>query len=247
MLPRFLTFTLKLVAGICCAFLLAGAHAGSFQIDPVRVELAPNRLSATLVVHNDGSDPAVIRIEARSWRQSNGEDLFESTKEVLVTPPIITIAPGAEQIVRVALRQPIDPQRELSYRIFLQEVPPPPRPGFSGLQVALRISIPVFAKPGPAAKPNVGWKASYDAKARALRLNASNEGNAHLQIQEFKFLQPDSDTVVARHSVASYLLPGQGREWNIKLDPTVHPGRVLRLKAATDAGDLDQEISIDAP
>ena len=32
-----------------------------------------------------------------------------------------------EQIVRVGLRRGPDPQRELAYRLYLQEVPPPPK------------------------------------------------------------------------------------------------------------------------
>lgn len=242
MFPRFLS------ACIFFTFFVTNAQAGAFQIDPVRVELSPDQLSAALVLRNDEKETSVIRIEARAWTQKNGEDVFESSKQILVTPPIATIAAGAEQVVRVALRRPLDPEQELTYRIFLQEVPPPPRPGFNGLQVALRISIPVFAVPGSSATPKPTWKIKYQAHEHALFIGATNEGNAHLQVQDFKLLKPGTDTVLAMQSISSYLLGGQNREWTIKLDPSVRiSGTRLRLMAMTDAGNLDQELEIDAP
>jgi fimbrial chaperone protein len=229
-------------------FFVTNVQAGAFQIDPVRVELAPGQLSAALMLRNDDNDTSIIRIEARAWSQKNGEDVFEATKEILVTPPIATIDAGAEQVVRVALRRPLNPEQELTYRIFLQEVPSPPRPGFNGLQVALRISIPVFAIPGSSAIPKPAWKITYQAKEHALLIGATNEGNAHLQVQDFKILKPGIDTVLATQSISSYLLGGQRREWTIKLDPSVRiSGTKLRLTAMTDAGSLDQELEINAP
>ena len=140
-------FAARATLALAAAMILGVAHAGSFMVVPTRIELAPGKLSATLTIRNDDKEPAVIRLEPRAWDQKGDQDLYEATKEVLVTPPIVTVAPGAEQIVRIALRRPLDPQRELNYRLFLQEVAPPPRPGFSGLQVALRISMPIFARP----------------------------------------------------------------------------------------------------
>jgi fimbrial chaperone protein len=227
---------------------VTNAQAGAFQIDPVRVELAPDQLSAALILRNDDKETSIIRIEARAWTQKNGEDVFEPTKQILVTPPIATIAAGAEQVVRVALRRPLDPEQELTYRIFLQEVPPPPQPGFNGLQVALRISIPVFAVSGSSAIPKPSWKIRYQAQEHAFLIRATNEGNAHLQVQDFKLIKPGTNTVLALQSISSYLLGGQSREWTIKLDTSVRISDTrLRLTATTDAGNLDQELEIDAP
>jgi hypothetical protein len=44
------------------------------------------------------------------------------------------------------------------------------------------------------------------------------------------------------------VLPGQSRDWLIKLDPSVRvDGPRLRLKAITDAGDVDRELELDKP
>lgn len=233
---------------IASAMVLGVAAAGSFMVDPTRIELGPGQLSATLTIRNDDREPAVIRIEPRAWEQQHGEDLYAPSKEILVTPPIVTVAPGAEQIVRVALRRALDPKKELTYRIYLQEVPPPPRPGFSGLQVALRISLPVFAKPGDAAVPRATWSAGYLAREHALRVSLANTGNAHLQLQEFKLSAPGSDATLALQQTAVYLLPGQSRDWLLKLNASVRISvQRLRLKAVTDAGEMDQELELEKP
>ena len=229
------------------ALVVGHANAGSFMVDPTRIELAPGQLSATLTIRNDDSEPAVIRAEARSWAQNDGEDLYQSSKEILVSPPIMTVAPGSEQIVRIALRRQLDPLKELSYRIFLQEVPAAPRPGFSGLQMALRISLPIFAKPASGVAPKAAWNVAYLTKDHALRVGMANEGNAHVQLQEFKLSTIKKADTLALQQTTTYLLPGQRHEWLIKLDPTLRiSGDRLHLHASTDAGHLEQDLEIDS-
>lgn len=241
---RFSPSKTLLTAILLCANLSA-AHAGSFMVDPVRVELGPYQLSSALTLRNDDKEPAVIRIEARAWDQSGNEDTFEPSKEILVTPPIVTIPPGAEQIIRVALRRALDPQKELQYRIFMQEVPPPPRPGFSGLQVALRISVPVFVQPDSSVAAKPVWKVAYRAKDQILQVRLSNAGNAHVQMQEFRLSEPKKVAFTVQQA-SVYVLPGHSHEWTIKLDPSVRiAGTKVLLKAATDAGEVDQELDIE--
>ena len=127
-------------------------------------------------------------------------------------------------------------------------MPPPIKPGFRGLQVALHISLPVFAKPGDAAVPKAIWKVAYDAGLHALRVSLANAGTAHLQLQEFTFAASGSDTVLAQRQAAVYVLPRQSRDWLIKLEPSVRiVGERLRLRAATDAGNVDKELELDKP
>jgi len=230
------------------ALTLTGAEAGSFMVDPTRVELGADQMSTTLVIRNDDQEPAVIRVESRAWRQNDGEDIYEPSPEILITPPVVTVAPGSEQILRVALRRPLDGQKELAYRIFLLEVPPPPRPGFRGLQVALRISLPVFALPAAGATPKAGWRLAYQAKEHTLRVDLANTGNAHLQMQEFSLSAPGRDAPLALRQSVQYVLAGQSYTWLIKLDPAVRiTGKRLRLKAVTDEGHVDKEFDLDTP
>jgi fimbrial chaperone protein len=226
--------------------ILSGAlQAGSFEVNPIRVDLSSAARSAALTVKNTGAEPVVIQASVQAWSQQDGKDVLVPTSEVLVSPPIATIAPNAEQVIRVGLRRAPDGQRELSYRMFLQEVPPPPKPGFQGLQVALRVGLPVFVQPrdGPA-KAALVWDAQLRADNR-LSLKLQNNGTGHIQISDVEMYMPNEKEPVASHSSLAYVLPGQSREWDLQLrHSSVKNTDRLRLKVSTDSGSIDTEIDL---
>jgi len=221
-------------------------HAGSFMVDPVRIDLDETQKSSSLMLRNNDQEPTVIQVSLMAWSQIDGEDVYTPTKDVLITPPIVPIQAGSEQLLRLALRRPLDPQKELTYRIFLQEVPPPPRPGFRGLQVALRMSVPIFANANQALRPKMEWKSAYIAKDHALRVELINSGAAHLHLYEFSLRQPNSNTNLVLQQTAVYLLSGQRHEWVIKIDSATQIDSImLKLKAITDTGEAVQDVELD--
>jgi fimbrial chaperone protein len=196
-------------------------------------------------VKNTGAEAVVVQVNVQAWSQEGGKDVLASTNEVLVSPPIATIEPGREQIVRVGLRRAPDDKRELSYRLFLQEVPPPPRPGFQGLQVALRIGLPVFVHPrsGPA-KAALVWNAQLRDPG-TISLKLENKGTGHIQISDVEMYLQGAKEPVASHSSLVYVLPGQARAWDLKLQHAgVKTTDQLRLKVSTDSGTIDTGISL---
>jgi fimbrial chaperone protein len=223
---------------------LAG-WAGSFEVNPIRVDLSNTARSAAVTVRNSGADAVVVQVNVQAWSQEDGKDVLSPTSEVLVSPPIATIPAGNEQVIRIGLRRAPDAQQELSYRLFLQEVPPPPQPGFQGLQVALRIGLPIFVQPrsGPA-KATLVWDAQL-RKPGSVSLKLKNRGTGHIQISDVAMYLPNEKEPVAAHSSLAYVLPGQSREWELELKhPRVKKTDRLRLKVATDAGSVDTEIDL---
>jgi fimbrial chaperone protein len=237
---------------IACAALAflgaASSQAGSLEVNPIRVELSAAARSVAVAVKNSGTDPVVVQVSVQAWSQENGKDVLTPTKDVLVTPPIATIAVDKEQIIRVGLRRAPDAERELSYRLYVEEVPGAAKPGFQGLQVALRIGLPVFVQPrkGPA-KATLVW----DARLRGedtVNLKVANQGSGHIQISDLAVSLPEEKQAVASHSALTYVLPGQSREWDFKLPPArVKKSDRLRLKVSTDAGSIDTEIDLSGP
>jgi fimbrial chaperone protein len=230
---------------VMCLLVAAGARAGSFAVSPVRATLSADKLIGSLTVRNDGAEPTVVQLQVMSWSQDDGEDVYTVTREVLATPPIFTVDPGASQMVRVGLRRAPDPHRELSYRLYLQEVPPPPEPGFQGLQVALRIGVPVFVVPTAPAQPVLHWEARATAKG-GLELALRNDGNAHVQVVDVT-LDSAGSQVLATRALSSYVLAGQSRRWRIDNVTAPPPGTALRLVARTDAGRIETELVVSAP
>lgn len=220
------------------------SYGGSFQVNPIRVDLNRVQTNAAITIRNDGAEPIVVQASVLAWTQEDGKDGYAATTEALVTPPVMTIPPGGEQIVRVGLRRAPDLQRELAYRVFLQEVPPPPKPDFNGLQVALRVGLPVFVAPVAAATRQLEWSAQVDA-AGTIRLTAVNPGNTHVQVTNLEMRVPGANEAFAHESSLAYVLTGQRRQWMLTApaDQT-KSAREYRLKAFTDAGEIETSLTL---
>ncbi len=230
---------------IAMCFAIAEAGAGSFQVNPIRVDMAKGATTAAITVRNDGEDAIVVQSSVVAWSQDNGQEVYAPTTEALVTPPIMTVPPGGEQIVRVGLRRTPDPQRELTYRLYLQEVPPPPKPGFTGLQVALRVGLPVFVAPVAPGIRRLEWSAEIRPDGTIV-LAAQNTGNAHVQVTDFQLGLPGGAEPVAHESSLAYVLAGQRRQWTLSAPADrVKSARELRLKAFTDAGEIDTAVKVE--
>ena len=104
------------------------ASAASLGVSPVRVTLSESQSMGAITVRNDGAEPVSMQMEMLNWSQAEGKDVLTPTRDLLANPPIFTVPAGGSQLVRVGLRRAPDGQRELTYRIGLQELPPPPIP-----------------------------------------------------------------------------------------------------------------------
>jgi fimbrial chaperone protein len=186
------------------------AHAGSFSIVPVRLEVKLPRRAASFEIQNTGEQASQIQVERYRWvAEKDGDDQLEPTDDIVATPPILTLAPGQKQVVRVLLSGAPDTQREQSFRLILQETAlndPPP----NTVQTLLRISMPVFITP-PGAKPNLAWTAERGADGWVLVVE--NTGNAHAQISAAR--TPAGDDI----RLAGYLLPGESRRIQVGIPP----------------------------
>ncbi len=242
---------LKNTLRILCAVALGTsilARAAGWEIDPVRIELSPEKQTAALTVKNSSDQATSIQIQAVTWTQIEGKDIYLPTKELLVSPPIFTIAANSEQIIRVALRREADTTNELTYRISLQELPPQQKPGFMGVKVALRVSLPVFVQTqNGLAAPKMAWNVLQLPESQ-LKATVSNSGNAHIQISDFSFYIPGNDKPVASESGSIYVLAGQKHEWMLKENEIEKlANNRLRLTAFTDAYNVDAEILLHKP
>ncbi len=232
------------------SLLLSGQNllwAGSFNVSPTRVELSTQQARAALTIQNNGTEAVVIQAQTAAWLQENGQDQYLANADLLATPPIFTIEPGDTQIVRIGMRRAISSDQELSYRLFLQEVSPPPKPGFLGLQVGLRISIPIFIEPKVKADPILDWKVQQQADNR-IKVSLTNGGNAHIQVIDFSISSSDREQALAVQQVSAYLLPGQSRMWVLPTD-SARPfsGDKVRLMANTDIGKISIDAALEKP
>jgi len=219
------------------------AHAGSFTVNPVRLTLSAKETVAAVTVKNVGTEATVVQLETSSWNQHDGQDVLASTTEILATPPILTVPPGGSRIIRVGLRRAPDPQHELTYRLFLREVPPP-EPLAQALRVALLISMPVFVVPARPVAPEVQWRAlrMQDGNIRVL---ARNTGQSHIQLGQLDITPVDGGPAIAMRNMADYLLPDNGREWTLTPRTAASVGKLLSISSQADVGLVKADVTLE--
>ena len=224
--------------------LLAGPIAGAqaLSVLPVNVFLAPGQRAATLSITNQDRNQTAIQIRAYAWDQKDGEDRLTASNEVVVSPPIAVIAAGATQIVRLILRE--EPQRqEATYRILVDQIPPPAQPGI--VHVVLRLSIPIFAEPATPTVPNVQFHLERDAGQ--LFLVGINNGLRHDVIRGMVLRTSDGREFKEEPSASPYILAGATRRWRMVGKGSLPgPNEVLRLTAQANAGSIEQPVTVAA-
>lgn len=218
------------------------AQAGSFSVNPVRVTLSAKQPVAAITVRNADSTPTVVQLEANAWTQVDGKDTQVPSSELLATPPIFTLAPGASQIVRVGLRGARALSGEVTYRLSLREVPPSQPTMLNGLRVALLISMPIFVVPATPVAPDIKWRATRDADGK-VRVTATNAGNAHVQLGKLDLLA-DGNVIGAR-TIAEYVLPGNARSWTLDAKGKLTAGTKMQISATSDSGTLQSDVALE--
>lgn len=230
----------------------AQAVAGTFSISPLRAELSSRTPTAALTLRNQESTAVVVQAEVLLWVQEDGVDRLTPSRDVLVSPAVFTVAPNASQLVRLALRRAPDTNTELSYRLILTEVPQQASPDFNGLNVALRLSLPVFVDPATAgpAGASLEWSAARDATG-GIVLTARNSGNTHARVLGFAVTPLDGAAPSIPQDVAVYILPGQTRTWTLGINDNEPKSSTdwhrLRMKGSSEAGEFEVEMPLAEP
>lgn len=216
------------------------ARGQSLSVLPVNVFLGPGETATSLTVTNQGSSETAIQIRAYAWNQKDGDDQLTASDAVLLSPPLAKIGPGASQVVRLILRKAPQGQ-EATYRILIDQIPPPSEPGV--VHVVLRLSIPIFAKPKVRCLANVQFHIENDAGQ--FFLVSTNTGNLHEVVRDIVLTADDGSKFKAESAALPYILPGATRRWRI-VGPDSQPLKIdtLRLTAKMSASAIDQKVRL---
>jgi fimbrial chaperone protein len=230
------------LALLTCAAIAAPARASTFNISPIRVQLDASHRTEALTLVNAGDSPVVVQVRVVSWSQKDGAEQLQDTRELLVTPPVLQVPPKSQQIVRVALRRPPDPTQELAYRVIYEEVPQAAPADFRGLQIALRISIPVFVAPVHGkANANLAWQSRWLPNGQ-LELAATNNGSGHSQIMDFEAQFPGS-LMPLRGSAPKYVLAGSRMSWTLTPPADATRQGAIPIRGHSDQGDFSADVA----
>jgi fimbrial chaperone protein len=233
-------FALAAILGLFFTSLAAEAQA--LSVLPVNIFLQPGQAATALTVTNQGSGTTAIQIRAYAWDQHNGDDELTPSGEVVISPPIASIAPGGNQVVRIILRlPPRSRDKESTYRILVDQIPPPAEPGI--VHVVLRLSIPIFAEPSKRAVPNLQFH--IETNAGQIFLVGNNNGLRHDVVRDIELSTSDGRKLKPVSGSSPYILAGATRRWNIAAQgPVPLPSDALTLTGHSDTGAIEQQVRV---
>jgi fimbrial chaperone protein len=225
---------LLFMAAFCTAMSPARA-SGTFEIAPTTLNLSPGE-AGLLYVSNNGTGPVVMQIQPMDWTQNANADVLAPSETLFASPPLLRIAPGQRQVVRV-LSDPQNAAHETDYRLLVSELPQTTEVP-STVNVLLQFNIPVFVAAKPQ-KPTVAWSAA--ARDGQLHLALQNDGTVALKLGDVSVTK-ENGAVSSISSKLLYLLPGTRREWSLADDGASS----VRVSAREERSDilLDADIPV---
>ncbi len=218
-------------------------QAGTFAVTPVRIYMAPRDRAVAVTLTNEGESPVALQADIHVWSQKpDGTDELVLTEDMVLSPPIIKLAPKSRQVVRLALLKPADASRQLTYRLIVREIPEATTPKGSAIQVpiVLALSMPVFITP-PIAKRDMTCQSLREGTA--LSVSCANTGTAYAQIREVSLKRGDAN--LARFEGGVYILPGARKTMALTAEQAVAKGDA-ELSVTFDDG-KNQSFNVSVP
>jgi fimbrial chaperone protein len=220
--------------------------AGEWRVMPIRLDLGKEARTGAITVVNDGKMPINYQIKAYEWTQdAAGKDSYVETADLIVFPKIMTINTREEKVIRIGIG-PIQARNEKTYRIFIEELPPPRKDQDTGVSVAIKFGVPVFVK--PLAEDIQGI---FDAPAfgnGAFSFAIKNPGTVNFNITKVLVKGKDSagNTILAKETAGWYLLSGSSRTYSVSVSQE-DCARLssLELEAINDKKPLKTVVPID--
>lgn len=219
------------------------AFAGIFSVTPVRIYMTPRDRAVAVTLVNEGDSEVALQADIHSWKQTaDGTDELALTEDLILSPPIIKLAPKARQVVRLALLRPADSSQQLTYRLIVREVPEAtaPKDRTVAVPIALALSMPVFVTPPPARR-NVACE--VERAGAVLQTACRNSGSAYAQIRQMSLAR--GSVTLAQFEGGAYVLPGARRTMALSGDHVISAGDAV-LNVVFDDGN-SQTFNVKVP
>ena len=214
---------------------IATASAALLQVEPVLLEMDAPTAAGTLPLRNDEDVDVAVQTRVFRWSQVNGKESLEPATGVAASPPIVTLAPGADYTVRVVRTSKRPVRGEESYRVLVDQLPNPRRLSQSMVNILIRQSIPVFFRARETTRPNVAWSARIDHGR--LLIDGNNGGDERLRVASLKLRDAAGTTVSFGDGLAGYVLGRSSMTFTIPNPPRgFGQGGTVSIDAESNSG-----------
>lgn len=210
----------SVIRAICFVYGLASAGValcGTFQVNPIRITLSAQSTSALLSVRNESAEKVRFQIGVFEWDQSpSGEMLLNPTEDVIFYPNLLAIDPGDERNIRVGTTKSTV-ATERSYRIFVEELPPPENSEAKGIRILTKMGVPIFIQ--PAKRLLQGQVEQMKLAGGEFFFEIKNDGNVHFFPRLIRVQGQDSrgEIFLERQLQPWYILSGGTRKYSVEI------------------------------
>jgi fimbrial chaperone protein len=235
---------LRLLAALGAASSAFAAHAAAVVLWPVNPTIAADQQASALWLENRGDTPVTLQVRAFGWSQTEGADRYDDQDEVVSSPPIATVAPGKRQLVRVIRRDGSGQKGERSYRLLIDQLPPPPgeqaeKNASAHLSIQLRYSIPLFTYGEPIAAGSSSLSARIALVEGKRFVEIRNSGARHARLINLRLVN-GSQRFDVTTGLVGYVLPGATMRWPLPSDAPLAGAVLVNVNGA------DQQLSPNA-
>jgi fimbrial chaperone protein len=235
----------------------AEPSAPTFNLMPTRLVIKPRETTASLLLRNESPQLVRFQVSAFGWsNDTNGQIVLEPTTELVFFPTVFSVEPGASRRVRVATSQKAI-ERELSYRLVIEQLPTRTEAQPTGVQMLMRASVPVFVQPA-----NLVARAAIEHAAIAdgqVSFDVRNVGTTFVMITQAEVRGTSGGTSNDTRNGTSgqipflqrmpgwYLLSGETRTYRVALPAEVCRAQERLTIAVTFDGKPPQTLTADQP
>ncbi len=212
--------------------------AASLQVSPVSLEIPAPEMSKTITLNNPGAAPLKAQIRVYRWSLVNGEEHLEPATEVVASPPLATLQPKTDYVVRIVRTAKTPVTVEETYRLLVDEIPDKSLQRPNSIAMAFRYSVPVFFTSKMAGGPNLAW--STQVINGTTHVSATNTGGRRVRIADLKATDSQGKPVVIAKGLAGYVLARSSKSWvaPMGLQKTAQP---LLITAQGDVGPINAQ------
>lgn len=126
---------------------VAPSAAASLRVAPIYLDVPAGGFSTTLRVWNSGTRPLSIQVRVYRSTQNGNDDILTPTKDVVASPPIATLKPGGENLIRIVRVANTKVTVRENYRVLVDQLPDPKAAKAGVVSILVRHAIPLHFEP----------------------------------------------------------------------------------------------------
>ena len=240
---------MRLLFLTCCTLLFflcpVPALPVNFSINPVKIFLDGKSKTNVLKIKNHSDEKISLQVRTFTWEHDrHGRNDYTPTRDIIFFPKILTIQKNEEKIIRIGTNIPQSGD-EKTYRMFLEEIPPPDSQERMAVRMIMKIGVPVFVSPHTTVTK--GRIESMSLHKGDLHLTVKNTGNVHFLVQSVRVRGTDvsGKELYSTEIGGWYLHGGKEKEYTVEI-PEEHCRSIAHLQAhvTTDILSMSKKLNV---